>query len=358
VLLCRPDHLGDVLFALPAVALLRAALPDAHLTLAAPPAMAGLLSRCPLLDDVLALPFPAPNAPTAPPNWEEVIHAALPNLVDRYDMALLLRPDDPWSGALVSSAGVPVRMGFNQPRTAPFLTDILSEPNGLHVRSLGLHLATAALARLGYRPAPVRPRSCLRPTPEDQAEANAVLAAAGIDGTPVVMHPGSGWPLKNWPAPRWATLATALRDHHGITALVLGSPAEAGIVAAVVEMAAGTAVAGGHLSLPGLAAVHARARLVLTTDSGAAHLAAMMGAPVVAVFGPGDPTSYRPPAPPSRVRVVRVGLACSPCGTLEGPPCGALTDPACVTGISVAMVRAAADDLLDCQAQAAGSAPA
>ncbi|HSK96000.1 MAG TPA: hypothetical protein VK891_05220, partial [Euzebyales bacterium] len=71
-----------------------------------------------------------------------------------------------------------------------------------------------------------------------------------------------------------------------------------------------------------------------------------MSAPLVALFGPGDPTAYRPPAPPSRLRIVRTGMACSPCGTLERPPCGAVTAPACVAGISVAMVRAAADDLL------------
>lgn len=353
VLLCRPDHLGDVLLALPAVALLRAALPDAHLTFAAAPGMADLLGRCPHLDETLALPFPAPNATTAPPQWDDVVNAQAPRMRGRYDVALLLRPDDPWSGALVARTGVPVRMGFDQPRTAPFLTHVLREPKGQHVRSLGLSLATATLARLGRRAAPVPSRGFLQLTPDDAAQAEDAVAATGVGAAPVVLHPGSGWPLKNWPVARWGALAATLRDRRGITAVVLGSPDEAGIVAAVVDAAAGAAIAGTQVSLAGLAALHAGARLVITTDNGAAHLAATMGAPLVALFGPGDPIAYRPSCPSARLRVVRVGLECSPCGTLEHPPCGAVTDPACVTGISIAMVLAAADELLGAQSRAA-----
>jgi len=71
-----------------------------------------------------------------------------------------------------------------------------------------------------------------------------------------------------------------------------------------------------------------------------------MRAPVVALFGPGDPVAFAPFAAPSRLRVVRTGLPCSPCGTLEDPPCGAAVDPACVTGIGVEDVLHAAAELL------------
>lgn len=345
VLLCRPDHVGDVLLALPAAALLRTALPDAHLAFAASPATAGLVSRCPYVDDVLALPFPAPNAPAASARWEQVVDTVAPLLAGQYDVALLLRPDDPWSGALVSRAGVPVRVGFDQPRTAPHLTDVLRERKDLHVADQGRVLGAAALALLGHDAPPVRSERCLQLTLEDMAEADSGVRVTGA--APIVLHPGSGWTLKNWPASRWAELAVALHARHRITSLVLGSPDDAAVVAAVVDASRGAAVAGAQLSLPGVAALHARSRLVITTDSGAAHLAAMMGAAVVALYGPGDPVSYRPPCPPGRLRVVRVGLDCSPCGTLEHPPCGAVINPACITGISVASVLAAVDDLLE-----------
>lgn len=356
VLLCRPDHLGDVLVALPAVSQLRAALPEAHLAFAVAPGMADVIDRCPDVDETLAVPFPAPNAPTAPTEWNDVVEALAPRLRN-YDVALLLRPDDPWSGALVARAGIPVRMGFDQPRTMRFLTRVLPEPTDQHVVNLGTTLVAATLAHLGRAAPPSSSPRCLELTPEDIGEADAAIAAAGTGAAPVVVHPGSGWPLKNWPADRWGRLAAALRGRRGIASLVLGAPGEADTVAAVVNTASGAAVAGPpRLSLGGLAAVHARSRLVVTTDSGAAHLAAMMGAPVAVLFGPGDPVGYRPPSPPERLRVVRVGLACSPCGTLEHPPCGAVTDPACVTGISVGTVLAAAEELLDSRSRAEGYA--
>ena len=100
----------------------------------------------------------------------------------------------------------------------------------------------------------------------------------------------------------------------------------------------------GQLSLGGLAALHARARLVVGVDSGALHLAAAVGTPTVALYGPGDPVQYA--AAGADHRVVRSGLPCSPCGTLEHPPCGAVTDPACVTGVPAGAVVAAAVALL------------
>jgi ADP-heptose:LPS heptosyltransferase len=102
----------------------------------------------------------------------------------------------------------------------------------------------------------------------------------------------------------------------------------------------------GRLSLGALAAVHRQARLVVTTDSGALHVAAAMGAPAVGLFGPGDPFRFAPLAPPDRVRIVRTEVPCSPCGTLEDPPCGAVVEPACVRAIGVASVLRAAAELL------------
>jgi len=85
---------------------------------------------------------------------------------------------------------------------------------------------------------------------------------------------------------------------------------------------------------------------VIGTDSGALHLAAVMGAPAVALFGPGDPVMFAPPGDSSRLRIIRAGLPCSPCGSFEDPPCGAISDPECVTAIDVGAVLNAAGELL------------
>jgi ADP-heptose:LPS heptosyltransferase len=262
-------------------------------------------------------------------------------------MAVIPRPDDPSSGALCVAAGVPVRVGFAMPRTRPFLTHALLPPGRTHVALMTHAVLAAGLAVFGAPPLP-RPggiAGSVRPTLPDQREADRVLASAGAGPRPVVLHPGSGWPLKNWPAGRWGEVARRLRQAAGTRVLVAGTAGETALAGEAAAASGGAAVAiAGLLSVGGLAALHARARLVIGVDSGALHLAAAVGTPTVALYGPGDPVQYA--AAGAGHRVVRSGLPCSPCGTLERPPCGAVTDPACLTGVPASAVVAAALALL------------
>ena len=164
----------------------------------------------------------------------------------------------------------------------------------------------------------------------------------------IVLRPGSGWPLKNWPPRRWGRLAAALARRYGVLPLVTGGPREEVLVRALVD-ASGRRARGlaGRLSRGGLAALFRRAGLVIATDSGPLHLAAMLGAPVVGLYGPVDPREFGPWGPSGRRRIVRAQLSCSPCRTLVDPPCGDATEPRCVTEIPVEAVLAAAANLLD-----------
>lgn len=346
ILFVRPDHIGDVLLTLPAVARLRRALPGAFTAYAAPPAAAAVAERCPHVDEAICVPFPSIGRRDAAGfSAPAALHAAAA-LTGSFDAALVLRPDDPWSGQLVAAAEVPVRLGFDMPRTRPYLTEALPAPRGQHVSLDGVQLVGELLRHLGVGEAEPRAlEASFVPTAADEAEATEVLAAHGADEHPVVLHPGSGWPLKNWPARRWRRLVPELEHAFGSTPLVTGTATEAALVREVAEGAGAVGLAG-RLSLGALAALHRRARLVVTTDSGALHLAAVMGAPVVGLFGPGDPVLFAPLAPAGRVRVVRAGLPCSPCGTLEHPPCGAAVEPECVTRIAVADVVRAAVELV------------
>ena len=355
ILFVRPDHIGDVLLTLPAVAALRRALPDARLVYAVAPGSAAVAERCPDVDATIVVPFASVARDALDGTaWRATARAEAERLAGAFDAALVVRPDDPWSGELVAAARIPIRIGFDMPRTRPFLTEALPTPRGQHVALDGFDLADALLARLGVAARPARVlRGSFVTSHADEEEASEVLTAVAADGAPVVLHPGSGWPLKNWPTRRWRDVATALARRTGTRPLVAGTAAEAPLAREVADGAPAIDLAG-RLSLGALAAVHRRARLVVTTDSGALHVAAAVGAPVVALFGPGDPTMFAPLAPPERVRIVRVGLACSPCGTLEQPPCGAAVEPDCVTQIGVGTVLRAADELL--QARSASDA--
>ena len=349
ILVTRPDHLGDVLLTLGAAAALRRTFPAARVGYAVAPRMAEVVSRCPSVDEVHPVPFPPPNAASDPPAWTRAVAGEAGALRGRYDIALVMRPDDPWSGALVAAAAIPVRLGYDQPRTRPWLTRALSEPPGRHAVLLALDLAAAASDSLGVELV----SGCdpftggFVPSEGEAAEAARVLDETGVTTSPFILHPGSGWKLKNWPARRWGRLAAELATAYGTTPLVIGGPGEDPLVEAVVAASGGSAVGVRRcLTVGELAALHGHARLVVGTDSGLLHLAAMMGAPVVGLYGPADPLVFAPWAPPDRRRVVRVPLPCSPCGTLEHPPCGAVEEPYCVMRLDTGTIFAAAAELL------------
>ncbi|MFL6052655.1 MAG: glycosyltransferase family 9 protein [Actinoallomurus sp.] len=344
VLLVRPDHLGDVLVTLPAVATLRRAAPGAVVTYALPPEVAEVCSRCPYVDVVVPVAFPPLDRPWWSADDPDVIAAAA-GLGGPYDLAVLPRPDDPSAGALSVAAGVPVRAGFAMPRTAPFLTHLVPPPDVDRAVVAATHdLVAAGVIAVGRPPPPPLPPigGAIVPTPTDHAEAAGLL---GSGPHPVVMHPGSGWPVKNWPPHRWGQVARRLRARFGVRSVVAGTAAERSLVDRAVAAGGGAAHGvAGRLSVGGLAALQARARVVVGVDSGAIHLAAAVGTPTVALYGPGNPWQYAHAG--EQHRVVRLGLPCSPCGSFERPPCGRPVDPACVTGVTVDAVTEAVSDLL------------
>ncbi len=102
----------------------------------------------------------------------------------------------------------------------------------------------------------------------------------------------------------------------------------------------------GELDLPGLAALLSRLDLLVTGDTGPMHLAAAVGTPTVAVFGPSDPVRYAPRD--AMHQVVRIDLPCSPCNRIRLPPerCTGHT-PDCLAGVDVEMVYRAVEAALD-----------
>ena len=350
VLLVRPDHLGDVLLTLPAVAALKRSMPSVRLTYLVASGLESVPDRCPAVDQTLSLPYPPPDAPAEPLDWG-VLESAVPAIQNRFDVAVLLRPHDPWSGALVKGAGVPVRVGFDRDGMRRFLTEAVLESPKRHAVLLPLDAVTPALRRLdpgAGSPAVSPAERVFVPTDQDHAEAEDALGRvqADVGRRPVVLHPGTGWRLKNWPPERWGRLASDLHRRFGVRALITGGNAEQELVGEVAAHGMGGAVAlPQSLSLGGFAALLSRAALLVASDSGPLHLAAMLGTRVVGLYGPGDPALATPWCPPENRTIVRIDLPCSPCGVMHDPPCGAVREPACVTGVDVESVLASLEGL-------------
>ncbi|MGA9770433.1 MAG: glycosyltransferase family 9 protein [Blastocatellia bacterium] len=352
ILIARPDHLGDVLLTVPAAVALRAAIPCAHISFLVTTKMGDVIRRCPEIDEALTLPFPPLVASPDPAIWTGIVTQAASLLRGRFDLIILSRPEDPWSGELAVAAGIPIRVGYATPNTEQFLTLALPFSEQSHVVIQTLDLVKAAVDCLGGTTADYSTHfisGSFVPTALEEAVADEVILEAPEAGAhPIVFQPGSGWPLKNWVPERWGHLARMIRKRWGLIPLVPGGPGEGKLVEAIVRASEGCAYGlADRLSVGALAALYKRASLVIALDSGPLHLAIMIGVPVVGVYTALDPMKWGPWSPPDRYRVIRVPLPCSPCDCIYDPPCGVPIEPACSTGITVEMVMSAAESFIN-----------
>jgi heptosyltransferase I len=127
--------------------------------------------------------------------------------------------------------------------------------------------------------------------PAAEQECDRRLNARGIQ-TFALLNPGAGWGAKQWPAERYAQVATQLAED-GLKSLINFGPGEEDLAGAV-EAASNGAAQTLTGSLTELIALTRRARLFIGGDTGPMHLAAALGVPVVAIFGPTDPARNGP----------------------------------------------------------------
>jgi heptosyltransferase-3 len=157
----------------------------------------------------------------------------------------------------------------------------------------------------------------------------------------VHMHPASRWRFKCWPAERNAALADRLADE-GHRVVMTSAPDETPFIDEILgKMKSRPVNLAGKLSLKELGALTARARLFIGVDSMPMHLAAAMGVPTVALFGPSSEIAWGPWNVAQRV--VTTAHSCRPCG-LDG--CGGGKVSECLSFLPVDAVHAAARELL------------
>ena len=125
-----------------------------------------------------------------------------------------------------------------------------------------------------------------------RARGRARMQALGLRGRPMVVHPGSGSPTKTWPAERFVEIMRRLQEAGRETVAVLGEADAAEAVVLARELPEVPVLAG--LTLTELAATLAECGAFLGNDSGIAHLAAAVGLPTTALFGPSDADVWAP----------------------------------------------------------------
>ena len=274
VLAIRLGAMGDIIHTLPAVASLRQSLPGCHLAWAVEERWIPLLEGNPFIDELVPVNRRSLGAVLALRNRLRS---------SRFDTAVdfqgLIK------SALVASAARAGRIyGYHrsyarEPLAALFYTKTC-KPHSTHVVEHHLELAATAGAHAAARSFPI---------PEGSPEGS-------LPQSPFVLaNPLAGWVGKQWPLDRYAEMARCL-DAEGLR-LVLNGPAP------IEVPGAWTHVSG----LPGLIHATRRAAAVIGIDSGPLHLAAALGKPGVAIFGPTDPVRNGPYG--GTMRVVRAADA-------------------------------------------------
>lgn len=200
-----------------------------------------------------------------------------------------------------------------------------------------------ALRRLGIYPAADGRRLQLVAGEAAQQSVRQKLAAQGVNGSYLLIHPTSRWLFKTWPAARMAALIKQLRAQ-GETVVLSAAPdpAELAMLADITgRLSQPVASLAGQLSLKELAALIDGARAFIGMDSVPMHIAAAMQTPCVALFGPSGDIEWGPWQVPHRL--LRAELPCRPCGK-DG--CGGGKRSECLEQITEVQVLAAFNSLM------------
>jgi ADP-heptose:LPS heptosyltransferase len=276
----RANGIGDYVVSEPALAALRAAYPDAEITLLGAAHHAALLEgRAAPVDRVLVVPPVAGvRIKTDEPDADEAtVEAwAAERRAEGYDLAVQLHGGGGNSNRLLLRLGATTTVGA--------ATADAPKPDRWVPYTAFQHDTLRWLEVVGAAGAPpVRLEPWLDVTEADLAASREVVAEG--DAPLVVVHPGASDPRRCYPEDRLGRIARALADR-GARIVVVGGGAEATKVAEVVRGFGGGAVETvvGGLTLSGLVGLLARAEIVLANDSGPRHIAAAVGTATVAVF--------------------------------------------------------------------------
>ena len=216
-------------------------------------------------------------------------------------------------------------------------------PRGTRRHTVELNLD--ALRRIGVQPDPEAMRLVLVPGEAAEAKVDALLREhALVCASFIQIHPGSRWQFKCWPAPRVAELIDRLA-HEGERIVLTGAPdpKEQSMLREIISRTGASVVdLGGQLSLPELAALTARAKAFIGVDSAPMHIAAAMGTPAVALFGPSGDIEWGPWRVAHRIVASNIH-PCRPCGN-DG--CGGSKISDCLTTLPVARVHGALRELV------------
>jgi lipopolysaccharide heptosyltransferase I len=310
ILMIRLSSLGDILHALPALRSLRAGHPGARIDWLVESRMAFLVRAFPDVDGIVEIDTRALRRPRSwPGSWRALIGTLARLRSGRYDLAIdfqgLIK-----TAFLAVASGARRRIGFSsglaRERPASWFYHERLHPPGeeLHVVRLNLELARVAggvAVEIGSR---------LEIPVGDREPVLARIRREQLSGC-VIINPGGGWSTKRWAPRRFAALADRIARELGVPVVVTTAPGESHLYREIVRASAASPPRQVELGFLELVPLLETARLFVGGDTGPLHLAAVVGTPVVGIFGPTSPVRNGPLGPEDEALAHR--LPCSFC---------------------------------------------
>jgi heptosyltransferase I len=318
ILIVKPSSLGDVVHSLPFLNAVKTCFPEAEIHWVIAKGLEGILDGHPMIERLWIINKDAWKKIDNAKNTVTEIGILFKELkTEHFDLVVdlqgLLR-----SGIITSATRAPVRIGFQEAREGSrfFYTHKVKGGKDIHAVARYLKIASflgCDISRVSF-PFP----------PESSSTFTSQLLTFNVPTEYAVLVPGARWKTKKWPPEKFGELASRLP----VQSVVVGSKADKDIADLIVSLSAGKAVSlAGKTSLPELIAVMRRAKFVISNDSGPMHIAAALGIPVLAIFGPTDPRRTGPYG--KGHTIITAEEPCAPCfkKTCE--------DVKCLEGLSV-----------------------
>jgi heptosyltransferase-2 len=334
ILIRATNWVGDAVIALPALHVVRKRFPDAEIAIVARPYVADIYRDQQICDQFI--------------NYDvQGIHAGVSGRerlaeelrLQKFDVALLLQNafDAAW---LSWRANIPERIGYARDGRSFLLTNAVSVPKPGEIPPHEKFYYLELMRRAGWVDSLSDESFIAMIVPEEKRSfASDFLLKSGARPNALRIAIGAGasyGSAKCWAPSRFAEVANQLQTQHDADVILFGTAAETAVSNAITaDLRRAPIDLTGKTAIAYLPALLSQCHLFIGNDSGAMHVAAAVGLPVIAVFGPTDPFGTAPVTP--RCAVVQEKPYCSPCFLRRCP-----TDHRCMTNVTPDMVEAAA----------------
>jgi heptosyltransferase II len=333
LLIRATNWVGDAILSLPALRAVRAKFPEAHIAILARPYVAEIYRNQQICEELIDYDLKGRHR-----GWQGRERLARELRARKFDVALLLQNafDAAW---LAWRSKIPERIGYARDGRSMLLTQAIHVPKTGEIPAHEKFYYLELLRRAGWIDSlPNNERICLRVPEAGRKRAALMLAEAGArpDAVRIAVGAGASYgSAKCWAPERFAKVLNGICGNDGIDVILFGTEAEAGVSEAIKSGLRRPPVdLTGRTRITDLPALLWQCHLFLGNDSGAMHVAAAVGLPVVAVFGPTDPQGTAPVTP--RASIVQQKPYCSPCFLRHCP-----TDHRCMKGVTVELVEIA-----------------